>query len=78
MIKLLDNDSEAEIGEIDEDLLSAFQEHLAEESLDEYSYNIDAQALASLVSGGADPHLVEVLKKALGKRTSMEVRLEFD
>ncbi len=78
MIKLLDNDTDAEIGEISEDLFTAMQENLVEESLDEYAYSIDEVALAGLESSGVDSHLVNMLRKALGQRSSIEVRLEFD
>lgn len=78
MIKLLDNDTDAEIGEISEELLAAMQENLVEESLDEYSYSIDEVAIAGLESSGVDSHLVSMLRRALGERSSIEVRLEFD
>ncbi len=78
MIKLLDNDTDAEIGEISEDLFTAMQENLVEENLEEYAYNIDEAALAGLESSGVDSHLVSMLRRALGERSSIEVRLEFD
>lgn len=78
MIKLLDNDTDAEIGEISEDLLTLMQENLVEESLDEYSYNIDESAIEALEQSGVDSHLVSILRRALGQRSSVEVRLEFD
>ncbi len=78
MIKLLDNDTDAEIGEISEDLLTAMQENLVEECLEEYAYNIDEAALVGLESSGVDSHLVSMLRRALGQRSSIEVRLEFD
>ncbi len=78
MIKLYDSDSEAEIGDITEEQLDLLVENLAEESLDEYSWNIDAAALTSLESNGADSSLVTLLRRALGSRTSMEIRYEPD
>lgn len=78
MVRLYDADSEAEIGQITEAQLDVMTEQLVEESLDEYSYNITSQAIASLESGGADPALVSILKRALGSRTSVEVRYEVD
>ena len=78
MIKLHDNDNDAEIGEISEEDFTAMQENLVEESMDDYSYNIDEAAIVSLESSGVDSQLVSMLRRALGKRSSIEVRLEFD
>jgi hypothetical protein len=78
MIKLYDGDTDAEIGQINESQLESLAEQLVEESLDEYSYNINPSVLASLESNGVDPEVVGLLRKALGGRTSMEVRYEID
>jgi hypothetical protein len=78
MIRLFDGDSDAEIGEISEEQFGLMQESLVEETLDEYSYNIDAAALSALESSGAEAHVVNLLRRALGERTSMDVRFEFD
>ncbi len=78
MIKLYDADSDVEIGSITEEQLDLLVENLTEESLDEYSWNIDAPALTSLESNGADSTLVTLLRRALGPRTSMEIRYEPD
>jgi len=78
MITLYDADNDAEVGSITEDQLSFIQENLVEEMLDEYSYNIDAAAIGSLETSGADSQLVAMFKRALGNRTSMEIRMEFD
>jgi hypothetical protein len=76
MIKLYDADSDAEVGAITEEQLDLLTEQLVEESLDEYTWNIDAGAITSLESSGADPSLVALLRRALGARTSMELRCE--
>jgi hypothetical protein len=78
MIKLFDGDTEAEIGEISEEQFGLMQETLVEETLDEYSYDIDAAALSNLEASGADAHVVNLLRRALGTRTSMEMRFEYD
>jgi len=78
MIKLFDAESDAELGEISEEQLEILQENLVEESLDEYSWTIDTGAVASLESGGADSTLVALLRRALGSRSSMELRCEAD
>lgn len=78
MIKLYDGENDAEVGTITESQLDLLMENLVEETLDEYSYNIDAAAIASLEQNGADAELVATLRRALGNRTSMELRYEID
>jgi hypothetical protein len=78
MIKLYDADNDKEVGTISDDQLELLTEHLVEESLDEYSWNINPSALASLEGNGVDPDLLRLLKTALGNRTSMELRYEAD
>ena len=78
MITLYDGENDAQVGTITEAQLDVLMEQLVEESLDEYSYNIDAAAIGSLEANGADPELVTLLRRALGNRTSMELRYETD
>lgn len=78
MIKLYDGDSEREIGAITEAQLEILLEQLVEETLDEYTYNINQTVLGSLEANGVEPAVVELLKTGLGGRTSMELRYEVD
>jgi hypothetical protein len=78
MIKLYDNENEKEIGLITEPQLEFLVEELADESLDEYTYNINASVISYLEGSGAEPHLLALLRGALGSRTSMELRYEPD
>jgi hypothetical protein len=78
MIKLYDGDSEREIGEITEAQLEILLEQLVEETLDEYTYNINPAVISSLEANGVEPVLIELLKTGLGGRTSMELRYEVD
>ena len=78
MIRLFDNDSEKEVGMISDSQLEILIEELADESLDEYTYNINAGVIGYLEGSGADPNLVGVLRRALGTRSSMELRYEPD
>jgi len=78
MIKLFDNENEKEIGLITEPQLEFLVEELADESLDEYTYNINPSVLAYLEGNGAEPQLVRLLRGALGSRASMELRYEPD
>jgi hypothetical protein len=78
MIRLFDNDNDAEIGSISERQLDAMQEELIEETLDSNTYNIDEAALDSLERNGLDRQIVSLLRTAMGGRSSMELRFEFD
>ena len=78
MIKLYDNDSDAEIGAIDDAQLEVLLEELVEETLDEYTWNVTAASVAALESRGLDAGLVSMLRRALGNRTSVEIRYEPD
>ncbi len=78
MIRLYDNNSDEEIGSISESQLDALKEQLIEETLDSNSYNINSAALDSLELNGIDRQVVALLRAALGGRSSMELRYEFD
>lgn len=78
MIKLYDGDSEREIGEITEAQLELLAEQLVEETLDDSTYNINLAVLSSLEANGVEPALLDLLKTALGGRTSMELKYELD
>jgi hypothetical protein len=78
MVRLFDSDADTPIGEITEAQLDFLQEELIEESIDSYTYNLSPSALDSLENGGGDPVLIAMLRKALGGRSSMEVRYELD
>ena len=78
MIKLYDNDTDADLGAISDEQLEFLVEELVEESLDEYTYSINPTVIASLEAHGGDPPFIALLRRALGTRTSMEVRYEPD
>jgi len=78
MIRLFDNENEVEIGEITDAQLGLLVEELADESLDEYTYNINPSVISHLEGSGADSGLVSLLRRALGSRTSMELRYDPD
>ncbi|PYT34415.1 MAG: hypothetical protein DMF52_13010 [Acidobacteria bacterium] len=78
MIKLYDNENENEVGIISEAQLDVLVEELADESLDEYTYNINPKVISYLEGSGADSDLITLLRRALGSRTSMELRYEPD
>lgn len=78
MIRLYNNDNDEEIGSISEGQLDALQDQLIEETLDSNTYNIDSTVLDSLELNGVDRQVVALLRAALGGRSSMELRYEFD
>jgi hypothetical protein len=78
MIRLFDNETDNEVGSISEAQLDQLVEELADESLDEYTYNIDSKAITHLEGSGADAELIALLRAALGSRTSMELRYDPD
>ena len=78
MIRLFDNDNDAPIGEITEAQLDFLQEQLIEETLDSTTFALAPATVDSLAMNGGDPEVIAVLKKALGSRASMELRVELD
>jgi len=78
MIKLYDNETDTDLGSISDAQLEFLVEELVEESLDDCTYNINPSAIAALEASGGDPELIALLRRALGTRTSMELRYEPD
>ena len=78
MIKLYDNENEKEIGLITEFQLEFLIEELADESLDEYTYNINPSVISYLEGAGAEADLIALLRQVLGSRTSIELRYDPD
>lgn len=78
MIKLFDNDSDADLGVISDEQLEFLVEELVEESLDDCTYSINSTTIGTLEAHGGDSSLISVLRRALGTRTSMELRYEPD
>ena len=78
MIRLFNNETDNELGAISEAQLDLLVEELADESLDEYTYNIDSRTISRLEGSGADAELIALLRRALGSRTSMELRYDPD
>ena len=78
MIMLYDNENENEVGSITDAQLEFLVEQLTEESLDEYTYNINPSVIRYLEGNGADPELVAFLRRSLGSRSSIELRYEPD
>lgn len=78
MIRLYDNDNDSEIGQISEAQLDFLQEQLVEDVIDAYTFDLSPASIGSLELNGAEADLIVLLRKAIGTRTSMEVRYELD
>jgi processive 1,2-diacylglycerol beta-glucosyltransferase len=74
MIELRDKDSGAFLGAITEAQLQFMIDQLEEESGEDVDYYINQPTLDMFEERGADPQLMSVLRKALGKREDMEFR----
>jgi hypothetical protein len=73
MIKLLDAQSNAEIGEITETQLAFLKGQLEEESATDTDYYINIDTLDYFAQQGADASLVSLLRGALGSRPDMDI-----
>ena len=78
MIRLFDNDNDLEIGAITESQLDFLQEQLIEETLDSTTFALAPATVESLAMNGGDPEVIALLRKAIGMRTSMEIRFDLD
>lgn len=76
MIRLYDNDDDREIGQITEAQLDFLQEQLIEETLDSTTFALAPATVDSLAMNGGDPEMIDLLRKAIGSRTSMELRID--
>jgi hypothetical protein len=76
MIVLYDIESGAQIGTINAEQYSFLSTYLEEESPEDQDYYINEATIDLLVSEGADPALIDLLRRAMGTRTEMEIRWE--
>jgi processive 1,2-diacylglycerol beta-glucosyltransferase len=74
MIKLIDAQSNAEIGEITQPQLDFLISQLEEESAIDTDYFINVDTLDYFAQQGADPTLIALLRNALGSRPDMDIR----
>jgi len=78
VVRIYDNDNETEIGTISDAQLDLLQEELIEESIDAYTFDVSGAAIDSLEMNGGDTTLIAMLRRALGSRSSMELRFDLD
>lgn len=74
MIKLYDVATRAELGTITDAHLKFMIDQLEEESTEDQDYYINADTLDLFEQNGADAALVDLLRRALGSRTEMDIR----
>jgi hypothetical protein len=76
LIKLYDVETDREIGSITDAQLQFMIDQLEEESDEDRDYYINIGTLELFESRGADPGLLDLLRKALADRTEMDIRWE--
>lgn len=74
MIKLLDAQTNTEIGEITQAQLDFLIAQLVEESATDTDYYLNVDTLDYFTQQGADPALISLLRSALGSRPDMDIR----
>ena len=74
MITLIDVATNAELGTITDAQLTFMVDQLEEESTEDQDYYINADTLDLFEQNGAEPALVDLLRRALGGRAEMDVR----
>jgi processive 1,2-diacylglycerol beta-glucosyltransferase len=74
MIELRDKDTEAFLGSISEAQLKFMVDQLEEEDSEDTDYYIDQATVDMFEQRGADPQLLDILRKAILSRNGMEIR----
>ena len=74
MIKLVDMQNSAEIGEITQAQLNFLIGQMEEESATDRDYYISVDTLDYFAQQGADAALIALLRNALGSRNDMDIR----
>lgn len=76
MIDVFDNDTNTPLGTITEAQLAFLSQQLEEESPTDTDYYINRATIDLLEARGADPALLELLRRAIGDRDDVEIRWE--
>jgi hypothetical protein len=76
MIKISDKQSGTPLGTLDDLQFQFLADHLEEESLQDDDYYLNRTTVDFLADAGADPALLEILRRALGDREEAEIRWE--
>ena len=75
-IRMFDNDTGADLGELSEAQLQFLIDQLEEESSDDQDYYLNPRTIALLKNQGADPMLMKLLHDAIGDKEGVEIRWE--
>jgi processive 1,2-diacylglycerol beta-glucosyltransferase len=73
VVYLHDTGTGEQVGVITDDQFQFLVDELEEESLDDQDYYIDLRTLDMFEQHGAEPALLDVLRRALGSRESIEI-----
>jgi hypothetical protein len=68
MVYLYNQSTEELLGEINEDELQFLIDQMEEESTKDQDYSITSMEIAYFTQNGATPHLIDLLKQALGDK----------
>ncbi len=74
MIQLFDAETGAHLGQSTEAHLQFLIGQMEEESLKDQDYYINRATLDLFQTNGADPELLDLLRRAMGNREEMEIR----
>lgn len=74
VIRLYDEATDQEIGQITEEQFQFLQDQLEEESSDDDDYYLNRETVELLAARGADPALLHLLRDAMGSREDLDVR----
>ena len=74
MVKIFNKQTNAFVGEINDEEFQYLADHLEEEGLDDTDYFLMRDTVEQFEADGASPKLVQLLKTALGPNDSVEIR----
>lgn len=78
MIKIIDLDSEEEVGQMNEEHYKFLMDSLEEEGGNDTNYFFTTDTITMLEDKGADENLTHLLRKILGPREEMELDFEME
>ena len=76
MFRLFDAQNNQPLGEIEDTEVDFLRDQLEEETPTDQDYYINRMTIDLLEEKGAPPHLVSLLRSALGDREDMDIRWE--
>jgi hypothetical protein len=76
MVKISEKQSGTPLGTLDDLQFQFLADHLEEESRQDDDYYLNRTTVDFLADAGADPALLDILRRALGDRDEAEIRWE--